>query len=487
VAELGRARSLLDTLTESKARITKGLTAQQRERQTALLAALSKASAALLKESSAANRRALVQAEQALSDWVIELRRSNPAFLELQYPESYDAARVQREAARRGSAIIEYSLGERRSEAWLVTGNGFEMVSLPSRAVIEKEVRQFRDVAASRPRGGAALQAWRVTAERLYGMLIEPVRRRLPPGQPLIVVPDGILHYLPFEVLLQTSQWSRPPGLRGDQWSRPPGLPGAPPVAAGRFLIEDHDITYAPSASSLGSLPGGAGAKPRELLAFGDPVFSPGQARPTEVAGLVRGVYDRAGIGLPQLPSTRIEVERLAALYPAERRRIYLGSDASEAALKRERLADYRGLHFATHAVLDEEVPSRSGVVLSLVNPGSEDGVLQLNEIFNLELGAEMVVLSACQTGLGKLVRGEGMIGLTRAFLYAGCPRVVVSLWEVNDLATADFMAAFYGAMRRGVSPAAALRQAKLSFLASDTPAYRHPYFWAPFILTGAR
>ncbi|MEK7407515.1 MAG: CHAT domain-containing protein [Acidobacteriota bacterium] len=103
------------------------------------------------------------------------------------------------------------------------------------------------------------------------------------------------------------------------------------------------------------------------------------------------------------------------------------------------------------------------------------------------ELDADLVVLSACQTGLGKLVRGEGMIGLTRAVLYAGSPRVVVSLWEVNDLATAVFMAAFYGAMRRGAGPAAALRKAKLSFLRSDTPAYRHPYFWAPFVLTGAR
>ncbi len=462
VAERGRARSLLDTLAESKARITKGLTAEQRARQTALQAALSKASTALLKEGSAANRRALEVAEKALSDWVLELRRSSPAYLELQYPEPYDAARAQREAARRGAAILAYALGERRSQAWLVTANGFEMVSLPARAVIEKEVRQFRDLVARRPKDAAGLQAWRANAERLYGMLIEPVRGRLRSGQALIVVPDGILHYLPFETLLE-------------------------PGPQRRFLIEDHDLTYAPSASSLGSLPSGAGANPRELLAFGDPEFSPGQARPTEVARLVRGVYDRAGMGLPALPSTRAEVERVAALYPAERRRVYLGRDASEAALKRERLADYRRLHFATHAVLDEQAPARSGVVLSLVDPGDEDGVLQLNEIFNLELDADLVVLSACQTGLGRLVRGEGMIGLTRAFLYAGSPRVVVSLWEVNDLATADFMAAFHQAMRRGAGASAALRDAKLSFLRSDTPSYRHPYFWAPFVLVGAR
>jgi len=185
------------------------------------------------------------------------------------------------------------------------------------------------------------------------------------------------------------------------------------------------------------------------------------------------------------LPSSREEVLEIGGLFPPDRRTLRLGRQATEASVKRERLTDYRILHFATHAVMDEEVPALSGVVLSLVDTGEEDGVLRMNEIFNLHLDADLVVLSACQTGLGKLVKGEGMVGLTRAFLYAGSPRVVVSLWEVNDLAMPEFMKKFYDGIRRGENAATALRRAKLAMLQSDSPAYHHPYFWAPFVLVG--
>jgi CHAT domain-containing protein len=182
---------------------------------------------------------------------------------------------------------------------------------------------------------------------------------------------------------------------------------------------------------------------------------------------------------------TRDEVLGIGQLFRPDQRKLCLGLQATEAALKREKLADYKRIHFATHSVIDEEVPAMSGVVLSLVNAGDEDGVLRMNEIFNLNLDADLVVLSACQTGLGKLKRGEGMVGLTRAFMYAGSPRVVVSLWQVNDLATPQFMKAFYRRLTRGDTTTAALRRAKLAMLRSDIPAYHHPYFWAPFVLVG--
>jgi CHAT domain-containing protein len=177
-------------------------------------------------------------------------------------------------------------------------------------------------------------------------------------------------------------------------------------------------------------------------------------------------------------------VLEIANLYPRNQSKTYLGLAATEAAVKQEDLMGYRRIHFATHAVMDERIPARSGVVLSLVDTGKEDGVLRMPEIFNLDLDADLVVLSACQTGLGKLVRGEGMVGLTRAFLYAGARRVAVSLWEVNDLATADFMKSFYQNMK-GAAPAMALRDAKQAMIHGASPAYRHPYYWAPFVLTG--
>lgn len=178
-------------------------------------------------------------------------------------------------------------------------------------------------------------------------------------------------------------------------------------------------------------------------------------------------------------------MEGIGGLFSPASRKIYLGSNATESSVKLEKLTEYKRLHFATHAVLDEQTPARSGIVLSLVNTGKEDGILRASEIFNLELDADLVVLSACQTGLGKLIRGEGMVGLTRAFLYAGSSRVLVSLWQVNDLATAEFMTIFYQKMKLGHPPSLAHREAKLAMIHSGAPAYQHPFFWTPFVLVG--
>ena len=202
---------------------------------------------------------------------------------------------------------------------------------------------------------------------------------------------------------------------------------------------------------------------------------------------LVRGVYKGAGFRFDQLPRTRAEVRSIATLFPAADTTLRLGLEASESTLKSEALREYRRVHFATHAVLDERTPARSGIVLSLVGSGQEDGILRVNEVFDLKLNAELVVLSACQTGLGVLVRGEGMVGVTRAFLSAGASRVVVSLWEVNDQATSSLMNGFYRHLASNQSPTSALRAAKLAMLHSGQLAYRHPYFWAPFVLTGAQ
>ena len=147
-------------------------------------------------------------------------------------------------------------------------------------------------------------------------------------------------------------------------------------------------------------------------------------------------------------------------------------------------MASYRRLHFATHAFFDESTPEQSGIVLSPAN-NDDDGILRVNDIAEMKLNAELVVLSACQTGLGKLVRGEGVEGLTRAFLFAGARQVAVSLWNVSDVATADFMKAFYREMKGGANPTVALRSAKLGMLRSGVAAYRNPFYWAGFVVVG--
>jgi len=466
-SERQRARSFLDTLAESRAQITKGLTPEQVKRQPRLASEASRAYSALLQENSERNRKSLEQAERDLSDWLIELRETSPQYRQLRYPEPLESRQVQALLKGTGTALVEYSLGAEGSYAWLVTETDLAMVALPKQAEIERLVRDYRKEMATRPQGEAAFIRHYGRSEELYRILVEPLRSRLAKVRKLVIIPDGILHYLPFETLL----------YRQSQ-------------ASGRhYLIEDFTMAYAPSASVLASLMKGGprqGSGSRELLAYGDPAFRHGQFANPSSAEAVRGSYESRGLNLSPLPGTRDEVNGIAGLFPPAKVRKYLGSNATEESLKQEDLAVYRRIHFATHAIIDERIPSRSSIVLSLVDAGGEDGILQMNEIFNLPLDAEVVVLSACQTGLGRLVKGEGMVGLTRAFFYAGAARLVVSLWAVNDQATSEFMKSFYRHMKGGATPAESLRDAKLEMLHSDAAAYRHPYFWAPFVMVGS-
>jgi CHAT domain-containing protein len=469
-AEEGRARSFLDLLSESRANITSGLSESDRDRQQKLNAGLSKTLAALLKERSEKNRRVVEDAEHVLNDWALDLRRRNPRYAELTYPQPKSLLEIQSGLVNRGAVLLEYSLGKRQSYLWVISQRGVRMLKLPSRAVIERKVWAFRKLIAARPEGSGGFVDMERLGRSLYTALVSPAAGDLATGDDLVIIPDGVLHYLPFEALITNHS-------------------GTP-----HYQLEDQPISYAPSASVFVSLLEGlrirSADERRELLAYGNPVF---RANGRSVAGqaalpsLVRSVYEAGGFHFAPLPHTKLEITHIAALYPTGQSRIRLGAEATEASLKQETLNRYKKLHFATHALIDERVPSRSGIVLSLVNTGDEDGILRTSEIFNLTLDADVVVLSACQTGLGELVRGEGMIGLTRAFMYAGTSRVVVSLWEVNDIATADLMQAFYSQMSHEGNFAASLRAAKLTLLRSNVPAYRHPYFWAPFVLVGPR
>jgi len=179
------------------------------------------------------------------------------------------------------------------------------------------------------------------------------------------------------------------------------------------------------------------------------------------------------------------EIENIASFFKAESSDIYLRNKATEENLKQKNDLDkFNYIHFATHGFINEDKPDLSSLVLTSGKNSGEDGFLQAAEIFKLKLNPELVVLSACQTGLGKLVRGEGIVGLTRAFMYAGAPSVLVSLWSVSDMSTATLMGAFYkNLIKNKLSKTDALRQAQLTLI-SD-PTYSHPFYWAPFILIG--
>jgi CHAT domain-containing protein/Tfp pilus assembly protein PilF len=479
-AERAKARSLLDILAESRVNIRGGIDPEMLKREREIFQKIARFQTELQTKKLTAIEKGEIQdslkfAEEKLNDFQLELRQENPAYAELQYPQPLTISTVQENILHDGDILLEYSLGEINSYLWAITKSSSSIYQLPSQKNIEDLTSRFLSIAGAPPTAGTSPED---PGENLYKILLAPANREIQTGINLIVVPDGILHYLPFEALIT--------GLHNN-------LP--------RYLIESHNISYAPSASVLEFIKNKYGAhnKPsqKELLAFANPDYG----QPARLASLqttvdpagltekynsVRGIYSEQGFEFLELPYTVKEVESIAALFPKQQTTAYLGIDAREETLKSESLGQYRRIHLATHALINEEQPGRSCIVLTLDDDPAEDGFLQMNEIFNLKIDADLVVLSACQTGRGKLVRGEGIMGLTRAFLYAGAHTLVVSHWPVSDYSTAEFMEKFYKYMQSGNTKSEALRKAKLDFLTSDeVPKYRHPYYWAPFVMVG--
>jgi len=361
------------------------------------------------------------------------------------------APAIEEQAARHQALVLQYALGRDRSWVWAIGGGRIILAPLPGRSAIETLVRRYRELLIA---GSAEAAA---TGRALYGMLVRPVESKLGRDASVIVVPDGALHYLPFETLR---------------------------AAQGSYFGERFTVSYAPSASVLSQLASRAAppADRKELLAYGDPDFSGAPLAGAE-RDLLRAIDEKHGLRFYSLPGSRREVEEIAGLFGKSRVTTYFGAAATRSSLARERLLGYKRIHFATHAFVDEASPERSGIALANTEAG--DTLLRVGDITKLKLNADLVVLSGCRTGLGKLIRGEGVAGLTRAFLHAGAARVVVSLWEVNDVATAEFMKLFYGRIQAGQTPATALRSAKAAMNGSPVVAYRDPKFWAPFVLVG--
>jgi CHAT domain-containing protein/Tfp pilus assembly protein PilF len=482
-SERARARALLDLMSEAKIDVAQGISPGLLDRQRELSARISRVQTQLIEaygeggtEPAATKRRRSLEAELAQADddyqtLKREIRGQHPAYADLHYPESIGLA-ATRELLSQDAVLLAFSLAEDVSFLFAVSASDSQMVRLPGSLALERRVTRLRD-AISSP-GRATFSTYVFEARALYRELIEPVARLLAGKREVIIVPDGILHYLPFEALVA--------GTAEPMGRRPP-----------RYFVRDYAVSYVPSASVLATLRsrGNRDAKPaRALLAFGDPVY--GEATP-RAAGGVAGVALRTAFEagkpwkLKRLEHSRDEVRRIAHLYPPADVDFFLGEQASEANVKAPgRLGQYRLIHFATHGLLNERKPQFSGLVLSLPGgtPKEEDGLLQVYEVFNLQLQSDLVVLSACETALGKNVNGEGLVGLTRAFLYAGTDAVVVSLWKVADASTADLMARFYAHLKNGgKTRAEALRAAQLELI--DKTSLQHPFYWAPFVLVG--
>jgi CHAT domain-containing protein/tetratricopeptide (TPR) repeat protein len=521
-SERARARSLLDLLTESLVDIRQGVDAGLLELRRTLQQQVNSKAEQLtrllsLKHTQAQETAVKGEVEAALAQYQeveAKIRASSPRYASLTQPQPLGVREIQRQVVDKDTLLLEFALGEKRSYLWAVSTTEVNSYELPARAELENRARQVYDLLTARnlfvkfeapderqARIAKAEAEYYRVAGSLSQMLLGPIAAKLP-GKRLLIVGDGALQYLPFAAL--------PTPAKGEARNK-----GQRPGNSYHPLIIDHEVVSLPSATVLGVLRrelAGRAPAPKTVAVLADPVFNKNDERVTSANSLVKSVSGRAksdearvevleselvksirdvGIAdsweLARLPSTRREAEAILDLTAEAEHFKALDFDANRAAATKPELSQYRIVHFATHGLLNSTHPGLSGLILSLVDrEGHEqNGFLPAHEIFNLKLPAELVVLSGCQTGLGKEVKGEGLLGLTRGFMYAGAARVVVSLWEINDQSTAELMKHFYqgmlGAAR--LRSAAALRSAQISLL--KTKRWHSPYYWAAFTLQG--
>ena len=486
-SERSRARSLLELLQEANADIRQGVAPELLQQERSLqqqLDALEKQRIEVLNRPNhtPAQEAELEKQRQTLltqyQDIQTQIRTTSPRYAALTQPQPLTLAQIQQQIVDENTILLQYSLGKDRSYLWAVTKTSITSYELPKAADIETIAKNFR-TAVTAPSSRDNPNQVAKANDAISQMILQPVAAQL--GQKrLLIVSDGVLNYLPFAALSL-------PGKSGEN--------GNPP------LIVDHEIVLLPSGSTLGILRQNYADLPaptRTLAIFADPVFSGNDERvqnsssaTTQQAvesanpGLSRSRGDN-NVHFDRLKFTRKEAQIIQALVPANSTTQSFDFAASRAAATSSNLSQYKIIHFATHGLANSDYPELSGIILSLIDEKGNalNGFLRLTDIFNLKLAADLVVLSACQTGLGQNIQGEGMVGLTRGFMYAGAKRVVVSLWSVDDEGTAALMSSFYqGMLQKGLTPAAALRAAQLEMWNQDK--WKSPYYWAAFTLQG--
>ena len=507
-AERARARSLLDLLSEARTEIRQGVDPALLERLRSLQHGLNATANRQARLSTERNKEQEAAINAELDAVLIrfrevqaQIRVASPRYDALTEPRPLGAREIQQQVLDKETMLLEYALGEEVSHLFAVTTASVQAFTLPARAVIEQAARRMYELLSARQpvpgespgqrkaRIAAADTRFPEAAAALSAIVLGPVADGLV-YERLLIVADGALQYIPFAAL---------PDPRAGK----SGSSGA----AGQPLVLNHEIISLPSASVLAVLRReheGRRQAGKLVAVLADPVFDADDAR-LRKAGLDRGrrpdrsalpadlqrtaattrLVDERGT-LSRLPFTREEADAIVALAPANQRLRAADFDASRATATSPELSGYRIVHLATHGFLNAERPELSGLVLSLVDErgAARDGWLRLHDIYNLNWSADLVVLSACQTALGKEIHGEGLVGLTRGFMYAGAQRVLASLWNVNDSGTARLMAEFYqGLLARGLRPAAALRAAQVEMM--KRPQWRAPFYWAGFVLQG--
>ena len=511
VSERARARSLMESLAGTRVDLQSGVDAALIAREATIKQQLNVNSIKLTQrlgseyraEDATAARDEIDALLQSYAEVEAEIRLKNPHYASLHQPQALSLSEVQRKLLDQDTLLLEYSLGETRSFVWAVTSTSIKSFELPRRSVIEKAARQTYETLTARSKSlsneTAEQKQRRIeradseaprAAEELSRIVLGPIASELA-GKRLLIVSEGALQYVPFSALPLPQLNSK---LESQDFTP---------------LIVDHEVVSLPSISVLARLREETArrqAAARTVAVLADPVFSRDDARFVGAPAVKR--RDRLkpnGSPSSQIPNdvlrsaaesglkdfvrlrfSRAEADAITQLAPKDQGLEAVDFLANRATATSADLSQYRIVHFATHALLNSQHPELSGIVLSLLDQHgqSQNGFLRLYEIYDLKLNADLVVLSACQTALGKEIKGEGLIGLTRGFMYAGAPRVVASLWRIDDRATAELMRSFYqGMLKDKLPPAAALRAAQISMWRSQR--WTAPPYWAAFTIQG--
>lgn len=525
-SERGRARSLLEMLSEGRENIREGVDAALLKREQDLQRRIREATAQRIQlAEDETSTKKVAELEKRLDELATEyqqvqglIRASSPRYSALVQPVPLSLPQVQQSVLDPDTVLLEYSLGDERSYVWAVTNDSIKSFELPARAQIETLSRRAYELltASNLSVKGETIQQRQTrirladdefarTSATLSQMILGPVAGELSQKR-IVIVADGALQYLPFPAL--PSPVSLGSALGEGQYRNAAASGEASP----KPLIVEHEIVLLPSASALWLMREdlrGRKPAPKTVAILADAVFDKDDARlaattksvarnrsknspdlplPNAQTRALRS-FDGLGSGrgtLGRLPFSRREADAIKSLIPEKDVMLALGFRASVATATSPELSQYRYVHFATHGLLNSEQPELSGILLSSYDEFGkrQNGFLQLHDVYNLKLSADLVVLSACETALGKDIRGEGLVGLTRGFMYAGVPRIVASLWNVDDAATAELMGMFYKAMlTEGKRPAEALRTAQVNMWRTNQ--WSSPYYWAAFTLQG--
>ena len=495
-SENARARSLLELLMEASAQIRQGADVSLVEREQQVRQAISVKAEQQMRllnvkhtDEDATNiSRDLDALATEYEGIQAKIRQTSPRYAALTQPVPLSLKEIQSQLLDENTVLIEYSLGEANSYVWAISPNSLKTFTLPKRAEIEEAARRVYDLVTASDRNVpsesiAQQQKRLLQAEAdspaaiaaLSRMLLGPVASELK-NKRLLIVAEGVLQYVPFSALTDPDEGATP-------------------------LIVKHEIVTLPSASVLGVLRRESKERrpaPKSVAVFADPVFDTQDARLTgksqvaahaeadEAREVKRSAAESGLSEFPRLRFSREEANQIMKFASRNNSLEALDFSASRAAATSTELQNYRIVHFATHGIINSRHAELSGVVLSLVdqNGKPQNGFLRLYDIYNMNLKADLVVLSACQTAIGRDIKGEGLIGLTRAFMYGGATRVVASLWQTDDRGSAVLMSRFYeGLLSRGLSPAAALRSAQISM--SQDKRWHNPRYWAAFTIQG--